>query len=70
VATSTGGHGNRLAPPPALTSSTFHDLKHSGNTLAASTGASLKEQTARVGNASARAALIYQHATQPSGTGP
>jgi integrase len=41
----------------------FHDLRHSGNTLAASTGASTKELMARMGHASARAALIYQHAT-------
>jgi integrase len=42
---------------------TFHDLRHTGNTLAASTGASLRELMARMGHASTRAALIYQHAT-------
>ena len=42
----------------------FHDLRHTGNTLAASTGASTKELMARMGHASPRAALIYQHATQ------
>ena len=42
----------------------FHDLRHTGNTLAASTGASTKELMARMGHASARAALIYQHATE------
>ena len=42
----------------------FHDLRHTGNTLAAATGASTKELMARMGHASARAALIYQHATQ------
>ncbi|GLZ07668.1 putative prophage phiRv2 integrase [Actinomadura sp. NBRC 104412] len=42
----------------------FHDLRHVGNTLAATTGASLKELMARMGHASTRAALIYQHATQ------
>ena len=41
----------------------FHDLRHSGNTLAAATGASLRELMARMGHASVRAALIYQHAT-------
>ena len=41
----------------------FHDLRHTGNTLAASTGASTRELMARMGHASARAALIYQHAT-------
>ena len=42
----------------------LHDLRHTGNTLAASTGASTKELMARMGHASSRAALIYQHATQ------
>lgn len=42
----------------------FHDLRHTGNTLAAATGASTKELMARLGHASPRAALIYQHATQ------
>jgi integrase len=41
----------------------FHDLRHSGATLAASTGASLRELMQRLGHSSARAALIYQHAT-------
>jgi integrase len=42
----------------------FHDLRHTGNTLAAATGASTKELMARMGHASARAALIYQHASR------
>jgi integrase len=46
--------------PPGFT---FHDLRHTGNTLAASTGASTRELMARLGHASPRAALIYQHAT-------
>jgi integrase len=41
----------------------LHDLRHTGNTLAAATGASTKELMARMGHASPRAALIYQHAT-------
>ncbi len=41
----------------------FHDLRHTGNTLAAATGASTKELMVRMGHASMRAALIYQHAT-------
>lgn len=40
-----------------------HDLRHTGNTLAAATGASTKELMARMGHASAEAALRYQHAT-------
>jgi integrase len=42
----------------------FHDLRHTGNTLAAATGASTRELMARMGHASSRAALIYQHATR------
>jgi len=42
----------------------FHDLRHTGATLAAATGATPKELMARLGHASPRAALIYQHATQ------
>lgn len=42
----------------------FHDLRHTGATLAATTGATTRELMARMGHASPRAALIYQHATQ------
>jgi integrase len=42
----------------------LHDLRHTGNTLTAITGASTKEQMARMRQASPRAALIYQHATE------
>ncbi|MEV7801927.1 tyrosine-type recombinase/integrase [Microbispora sp. NPDC088329] len=42
----------------------FHDLRHTGNTLAAQSGASLADLKARVGHDSDRAALIYQHATR------
>jgi len=42
----------------------FHDLRHTGNNLAAATGASTKELMARMGHSSMRAALIYQHATR------
>ncbi|MGW1068039.1 hypothetical protein ACWD4F_26360 [Streptomyces aureus] len=41
----------------------FHDLRHTGNTLAASTGASTRELMARMGHSTARAALIHQHAS-------
>jgi integrase len=41
----------------------FHDLRHTGATLAAATGASTKELMTRLGHASAAAALRYQHAT-------
>lgn len=39
----------------------FHDLRHTGNTLAASSGASTRELMQRMGHSSTRAALIYQH---------
>lgn len=42
----------------------FHDLRHTGNQLAALTGATTKELMARMGHSSMRAALIYQHATR------
>jgi integrase len=42
----------------------LHDLRHTGNTMAASTGASLRELMERMGHTSTRAALIYQHATR------
>lgn len=41
----------------------FHDLRHTGNHLAAAAGASTRELMHRMGHGSARAALIYQHAT-------
>ena len=46
----------------------FHDLRHTGNTLAAQTGTSLRDLMARMGHDSPRAALIYQHATQGADT--
>jgi integrase len=42
----------------------FHDLRHTGNTLAAASGASTKELMARLGHSSPQAALRYQHATE------
>ncbi len=41
----------------------LHDLRHSGNTWAAATGASTKELMARMGHANSEAAIRYQHAT-------
>lgn len=41
----------------------LHDLRHTGGTLAAQTGATLKEIMSRIGHGSTRAAMIYQHAT-------
>ena len=42
----------------------FHDLRHTGNHFAAASGrASTHELMGRMGHASMRAALIYQHRT-------
>jgi hypothetical protein len=41
----------------------FHDLRHTGNTESARTGASTKDLMVRMGHDSPRAALKYQHAT-------
>jgi integrase len=39
----------------------FHDLRHTGNHLAARSGAGLHDLMARMGHDSERAAMIYQH---------
>lgn len=41
----------------------WHDLRHTGATLAAQAGASLRELQARLGHSTASAAMRYQHAT-------
>jgi Phage integrase family len=38
-----------------------HDLRHTGNTFAAASGAQLRDLMARMGHDSERAAMIYQH---------
>jgi integrase len=53
---------------PALTKANlseihFHDLRHTGNILTATAGASLRELMPRMGHASTRAALVYLHDT-------
>jgi len=40
----------------------WHDLRHTGAVLAASTGATLAELMARLGHSTSQAALRYQHA--------
>ena len=44
----------------------FHDLRHTGATLAAASGATLAELMARLGHSTVAAALAYQHAAQGS----
>jgi integrase len=46
------------------TSRRTHDLRHTGSTWTAQSGATLKELMARIGHSSTRAAMIYQHATE------
>jgi integrase len=43
---------------------TFHDLRHTGATLAARTGASLRDLMQRIGHDSTAAAIRYQHASR------
>jgi integrase len=40
----------------------FHDLRHTGATLAAATGATMAELMRRLGHSSPAAAMRYQHA--------
>jgi integrase len=42
----------------------FHDLRHTGNTLAAQSGTSLADLKARMGQDSDRVTLIYHHTSQ------
>jgi integrase len=42
----------------------LHDLRHTGSTWSARSGATLRELMERIGHSSTRAAMIYQHATR------
>jgi integrase len=42
----------------------FHDLRHTGQTLAASTGATVKDLMRRLGHASPAASYPYLHAVE------
>jgi integrase len=55
---------SRAATAAGVPDAHFHDLRHTGGTLAATTGATTKELMARLGHSSPRAAMIYQHATR------
>ena len=52
-------HGRRLSCPGFV-----HDLRHTGQTLAAATGATLADLKRRLGHSSAAAALRYLHAVE------
>lgn len=43
---------------------TFHDLRHTGQTLAASTGATLADLMMRLGHSSSVAAMRYLHVVE------
>ncbi|NES29027.1 hypothetical protein GCE86_19270 [Micromonospora terminaliae] len=51
-----------VVPHPQAGAGTAEPI-HTGNTLAAASGASTRELMHRMGHATMRAALIYQHAT-------
>jgi integrase len=61
------GNFNRMSGWPQAVKSIdaeglhFHDLRHTGNTFAAASGAKLRDLMARMGHDSERAAMIYQH---------
>jgi integrase len=55
---------NRAREAVGLPNLHIHDLRHTGATLSAVTGATLKELMTRLGHSSPRAALIYQHASR------
>ena len=54
---------NKATAAAGLSGFHFHDLRHTGNTLAGEEGATLRELMDPMGHASTRAALIYQHRT-------
>jgi integrase len=53
---------NRARNKVGMDDFTFHDMRHTGQTLAASTGATLKDLMKRLGHASTAAAYRYMHA--------
>lgn len=55
-------HFYRARAAAGRTDLRFHDLRHTGAVLAASTGATLAELMGRLGHSTATAALRYQHA--------
>jgi integrase len=46
-----------------LTNLHFHDLRHTGNVLAAGAGANLRELMERMSHSTTRAAMVYLHST-------
>ena len=54
----------RSSCPPPCHAARIGENRHTGGTLAATTGATPKELMTRLGHSSTRAAMIYQHATR------
>ena len=61
TATSGAAAGSPALKTAGLADLHFHDLRHTGNTLAAAAGATLRELMDRMGHDGERAALIYLH---------
>lgn len=58
------GHARTRAQLPQFR---FHDLRHGSATLAAQTGATLRDLMVRLGHKTVAAALVYQHAARDGG---
>lgn len=56
-------HFRRACAAEGLHRLHWHDLRHTGATIAAQNGASLRELQARLGHSTVAAAMTYQHAT-------
>jgi integrase len=56
-------HWRKALETAGVPSVHFHDLRHTGNTLTAHSGATLSDLMLRMGHASTRAARIYLHTT-------
>lgn len=57
-------HWNKARKAAGRPDLRFHDLRHTGATLAAQVGATTAELQARLGHTTADAAMIYQHAAK------
>lgn len=53
----------RVLKKAGLSGVHVHDLRHTGNHFAATSGASTREQMGRMGHVSVNAAMVYQHRT-------
>ena len=56
-------HWRRARAAEGLDTLRWHDLRHTGATAFARSGATIKEVQARLGHATVEAAMVYQHAT-------